>query len=212
MIKYVIFDVGMVCYPYTLNPLNEYLRELSKDKEGYFNKNGIKSFDYNPFMKGEVDFRDFCKGLCEYANVSYCKEIEISINEKMLEGVGDFYSETLDVMKDLKNKGIGVCLLSNALPNLSHTAEELTVKENIFVSYELGLLKPDRRIYEEVIKKLKVKPYEVVFVDDKEKNVLEARKVGMNGVVFDKNTIKNDIDKIINKKDVKDNDLMLTLI
>ncbi len=200
-IKYVIFDVGMVCYPYTLNPLNDYLAELTSDSDGFARKSGIKSFNYDPFMKGEVDYRKFCKDLCEYAGVTYCKELENSINEKMLEGVGEFYDETLNVMRELKNKGIRVCLLSNALPNLSHTAEELTVKENIFVSYELGLLKPDKEIYERVIERLNVEPSEVIFVDDKEKNVLAARSVGLNGIVFNRNTINKEINKIINKND-----------
>jgi putative hydrolase of the HAD superfamily len=197
MIKCVIFDVGNVCYPYTLNPLNDYLFELTTDKEQYLLKNGIKSFNYNSFMKGEISYSDFCKELCEYAGVTYLKENEIAINEKMLEGVGEFFEETLDVINDLKNNGIRVCLLSNALPNLSHTAEALAVKENIFVSYELGMLKPDIKIYKKVLDELGIFAQEIVFIDDKEKNVKAAQDLGIKGIVFDKDTIKKELDIII---------------
>ena len=31
MIKFAIFDVGQVCYPYSLSPLNDYFRNMVKD-------------------------------------------------------------------------------------------------------------------------------------------------------------------------------------
>lgn len=51
-------------------------------------------------------------------------------------------------------------------------------------SCEVGLVKPDERIYRLMLKKLGVKPEEAVFIDDKEINIDGARKVGMKGIVF----------------------------
>lgn len=202
-IKYVIFDVGGVCYPYSLNPLDEWALENSKDKETLIEKGGVKSFDYNPYMKGQVDFEEFCKQLCEHCLVDYNKNLKAVINKKLHKGVGEFFAETLEVMNEIKKRGIKVGLLSNALPCLEDTADCLVEKEFCFVSYELGCLKPDKEIYLKLVDKLSCKPEDIIFVDDKEKNVESAKKLGIKGVVYNKETIKKEVFSIINLCDGK---------
>lgn len=197
-IRFCIFDVGQVCYPYSLNPLNCLMRKMSMKKNDFDAKDGVKSFNYNPFMKGKIDFSCFCKNLCSHCNVDYSEDIEVLIDEAMHKGVGTFYTETLAVMSELQLKGIGVCLLSNALPNLLDTAQGLVPDDKIFVSCELGLLKPDTEIYKQVLKKLKAQPEEVVFIDDKLTNIEAAKSIGINGIVFDKYTIEEDVRKFVN--------------
>lgn len=60
-IRFCIFDVGQVCYPYSLHPLNCLMRKMSPQKDDFDAKAGVKSFNYNPFMKGNVDFHSFAK-------------------------------------------------------------------------------------------------------------------------------------------------------
>jgi putative hydrolase of the HAD superfamily len=52
---------------------------------------------------------------------------------------------------------------------------------------EEGVAKPDARIYQLTFTRLDVQPDEVVFVDDKERNVVAAQQLGMHTVHF-KNT------------------------
>lgn len=47
-----------------------------------------------------------------------------------------------------------------------------------------GASKPDKRIYLAAIKRLKVKPDEAIFIDDREENVQGARGIGMNAIHF----------------------------
>ena len=51
-------------------------------------------------------------------------------------------------------------------------------------SYEVGIEKPDRRIYLLTCQRLAVHPSEAVMVDDVEANVMAAREVGMRAVLF----------------------------
>jgi epoxide hydrolase-like predicted phosphatase len=51
-------------------------------------------------------------------------------------------------------------------------------------SYEVGMEKPDRRIYRLTCERLGVDPREAVMVDDVEANVVAAREVGMRAVQF----------------------------
>ena len=55
-------------------------------------------------------------------------------------------------------------------------------------SYEVGIEKPDRRIYEITCERLGVHPGEVVFLDDLEANVAAARQLGMRAVLFQSTT------------------------
>jgi putative hydrolase of the HAD superfamily len=100
-------------------------------------------------------------------------------------------------MDELRKQNIEICLLSNALPNLIDTADFLTNRENIFVSYELRLLKPDLEIYKKVMEKLNATPEEIVFIDDKPKNVDAAKSLGIHGIVFNQQTIIDKINKFI---------------
>ena len=183
-IRFCIFDVGQVCYPYSLHPLNCLMRKMSPQKDDFDAKAGVKS--------------QFCKELCAHCGVGCSTGIEALIDEAMHKGVGEIYTETLAVMAELHLKGIEVCLLSNALPNLFDTAKGLAADDKIFVSYELGLLKPDAEIYKQVLRLLKAKPKEVVFIDDKLKNVEAAKSIGINGIVFNKDTIAEDVRRFVN--------------
>jgi epoxide hydrolase-like predicted phosphatase len=54
----------------------------------------------------------------------------------------------------------------------------------LIVSAEVGLAKPDPRIYQLALERLRLEPAEAVFVDDFEDNVAGARWVGMQAVHF----------------------------
>jgi putative hydrolase of the HAD superfamily len=54
----------------------------------------------------------------------------------------------------------------------------------MIISAEVGVAKPDARIYQYALEKLGVKPAEAIFVDDVEKNVTASEALGMHGVLF----------------------------
>lgn len=57
--------------------------------------------------------------------------------------------------------------------------------DRIFTSGHAGMRKPDRRFYEYVLRHIECRPADVIFVDDKEKNVLAAQELGIQSLVFD---------------------------
>jgi len=54
----------------------------------------------------------------------------------------------------------------------------------ITISAEVGVAKPDARIYRHALDKLGVRAEESVFVDDVEKNIAACEALGMHGVLF----------------------------
>ena len=78
-------------------------------------------------------------------------------------------------------------LISNAWSNLreyitkNHFADAF---DTLVISAEVGLLKPDPRMYELALERLAVGPGQAVMVDDMPSNVAAARSLGMRGIVF----------------------------
>ena len=79
-------------------------------------------------------------------------------------------------------------LLSNAWNNLRQMLSEewkiAPIFDEIIISAEVGLMKPDPQIYQIALERLQVKAEEAVFLDDFIENVEGARKVGMHAIHF----------------------------
>ncbi len=54
--------------------------------------------------------------------------------------------------------------------------------EKMYLSFEMGMRKPDTRIFKEVIKDAGLKPEHTVFVDDSLQNIEAARAAGLAGI------------------------------
>ena len=62
---------------------------------------------------------------------------------------------------------------------------EWGIFERVFTSAAAGMRKPDLCFFKFVLDEVKAEPSSVVFVDDRSENVLAARSLGINGIVFD---------------------------
>lgn len=51
-------------------------------------------------------------------------------------------------------------------------------------SHEVGVRKPDLKMYEKAIEQINLKPEEILFVDDKDINLPPAQKLGMQTILF----------------------------
>jgi putative hydrolase of the HAD superfamily len=56
--------------------------------------------------------------------------------------------------------------------------------DDMLFSAEVGLAKPDRRIYELALDRLQARPAEAIFIDDVQENVEAAQAIGMAGIRF----------------------------
>ena len=78
---------------------------------------------------------------------------------------------------------------------------ELEKYDYVFLSYELGIKKPAKELFEKVQKKLPFKKENILFIDDTERNIIAAKEFGWNavhltGLELDK--IKNACYKFLN--------------
>lgn len=95
--------------------------------------------------------------------------------------------EVVQILDDLRAGGTRMALLSNAAAEyggLFRFSPLARCFEQVFVSGEMGLLKPDPAIYLRVANDLGTAPERIAFVDNREANVRGAQSVGMSGHVF----------------------------
>lgn len=121
------------------------------------------------------------------------EKIPQEIHEKITEMVTDFYDymppfkETYELIKELKNNGYPIYLLSNATPRFFDRYLDIPAFEffdGFFISSCYKLLKPNKEIYEAFCNKFSLKPEECFFIDDLEANIKGAKDYGMSGFVF----------------------------
>ena len=97
-------------------------------------------------------------------------------------------SEFVQFLSALRNKR-KIALLSNAWPGARHVFGSefglATLAGTMILSYEEGLAKPDRRIYELAAQRLQLPHAAIVFIDDYAPNVFAARACGMHGVLYE---------------------------
>lgn len=96
-------------------------------------------------------------------------------------------STLMEFIRKLRSR-VRVGMITNAWPDVRRYLEnEFKIADAfdpLIVSAEVGLAKPDPRIYQLALERLGVQPAEAVFVDDFEDNVAGARWVGMQAVHF----------------------------
>lgn len=101
---------------------------------------------------------------------------------------GDVLDEELiAVIRDL-HRSYATGIITNAFDITRRLVNEVwriaDAFDHIVISAEVGVMKPDARIYRLALDGLGVAPEEAVFVDDFEHNVQGARQVGMRAIHF----------------------------
>jgi putative hydrolase of the HAD superfamily len=87
------------------------------------------------------------------------------------------------LIRDLRAQGVRTALLSNSWGPAGYPREEFPgLFDAVVISGEVGMRKPEQRIFRHAAALLDLEPERCVFVDDVEANVLAAVGCGMTGV------------------------------
>jgi putative hydrolase of the HAD superfamily len=92
----------------------------------------------------------------------------------------------VDFLRSLR-PALKVGLISNAFSGLRGWTIEHKIDDafdDMTISAEFGIAKPDPRIYRRALDNLNVRPEEAIFVDDVPANIEAAKEIGMYTVLF----------------------------
>jgi epoxide hydrolase-like predicted phosphatase len=200
-IKHFIFDFGGVMIEKTFvlkNVLDIIEADLNisipRDENSYIRKikRGLSSgrtstqeflekiFDkyYYPFQKSDGALPP------KKVNASYYEELWFDLYSQ----VTNISLEMAEIIERLHQADYTVSLMSNthdihAKSNLLRGFYDIF--DNVFLSNEIGFIKPDMDKYKHVLKKLDTKPKKCIFIDDKIQNLVPARELGIIVIRFE---------------------------
>ena len=195
MSKYVFDMGGVITKPY-------YLKGLYNELNTQINYTDFKYYFYcsqesQDAYKGLINIEEFFYKISSSSKENYSIEELIKIYQAYK---GGLYHTTSLIMQYLKERGNQLYLLSN-LNEIDHLYLEKNMDLNIFdqefLSYKMHKVKPDKEIYEEVIKELGTNDF--YFFDDSKTNIESALELGIKAYKTTGNEI-NETMKLIYKK------------
>lgn len=99
------------------------------------------------------------------------------------------FPQTVELMRRLKNKGYPLYCLSNmhfaSIEYLEQKESFWDVFDGRVISCRLNLCKPEAGIYEHLLRTYALKPGETLFIDDVQKNLDAAAKLGIRTLRFE---------------------------
>jgi len=196
-----IFDIGGVLVDFDLSIA---IRRLEKFSPFGGEEIRGKIFDQN--IDGRNLFVDYETGIVgsseffEQVKQRTCLDMDY---EDFARDWSDIFTENTKISHFLESiKDDPKVIVSNISPlhweSLSkyYNIDNFFTESEIIKSYEVGLRKPDFRIFE-MAKKILPADTEIIYFDDSEENVNAAPELGIRGIKYD--CRDSDIDKIVNE-------------
>lgn len=153
MIKHLLFDMGGVVFTQNTQEAFRRFKAIGLDPNYYMGEYGQKDF-FLDVETGEISADDFIKKVAEVRGND-----DLSWDDLLQCWLGFFDGVRSKVVEDLDrlHRDFHLCLLSNTNPFImSHTKSKAFTAEGrpitdffdtLFLSYEMGICKPDARIF-----------------------------------------------------------------
>ncbi|MFC1701062.1 HAD family hydrolase [Patescibacteria group bacterium] len=184
-IKTIIFDLGGVI-------INSFGKELIDyvSKELIIEQSELRDLmdKYEPDLQiGKITHVEFWEDILKEKRLSASKEILSKLWLIPYRKYAHINQKMINLVNKLKNDDYIVGIISNAQePHNSYNRERGLFKYfNICIlSSEVGIRKPDMEIFKLYLEKAECKPEEAIFIDDEEKLLINANKLGIHTIHF----------------------------
>lgn len=136
---------------------------------------------------GHVSAATFWHGVGQRLHRRVDDDLISVLSELDLRAWGHLNLETMEVLNELADSGAALALLSNAPAELARQIDDQPWADlftHRFFSADLGLAKPDPRIFRRVCEVLCADADQVFFVDDRDENIVAAQELGMRVRLF----------------------------
>jgi putative hydrolase of the HAD superfamily len=181
----VIFDYGgVLCFHPTEDQIaraaakcelepSEFVRALWKNRIAY---------------DAGQDPRDYWREVAQIAGRTFDEPLIAQMIDCEIDFWGRFDTRPLAWIEQLRSGGARTGILSN-LPrplgaHLRRRDGFLEHFDHVTFSFELGIVKPQRAIYEDAVRGLKVAPERALFLDDRPENIEGARAAGLHAELY----------------------------
>ena len=198
MIDTLIFDLGGVIVNLDNDQVKAALLELGMTRIGMFLKRDKIKRLMNDFIDGLRPTEDVLTDMQSLCRKGTTHEEILKVVGKL---VGDLPKSRLELLVELRKK-YQVFLLSN----INDVLWDMTLKQmeqlgysqtdcfdEVFLSYEMQLAKPDPSIYFQVIKETGMNPASTLYFDDRRDNAEAGKEAGMKAVLVKTNHLEESL-------------------
>ena len=184
-IRVVMFDLGnvLICFDHMI---------AARKIENYSDKDARQIYALffslpvtEQFDRGLIDEKSFFEGVKKLLNLNGLSRDEFYNiwNNIFWENPG-----LKELIKEIKETYEKFLIISNVnKPHFEYIRDKfpiITEADGIILSYEIGVLKPDPRIYNAAVEKAGCLPSEIFYTDDREDLIEAAVKLGFKARLF----------------------------
>ena len=184
-IKNIVFDFGGVLIDINYQSTINAFKDLGiVDFEALYSQAEQQDI-FNKFETGKISSQYFINQLLDKIGKGFSPNVVVKAWNEML---GAIHQDNILAVEKLKSFGYKIFLLSNTNDIHIEVAfnrwDKLPLTpphelfNNIFLSQELGMRKPDDEIFQFVLDEISAKPEEVLFIDDSMQHIETAQKMG----------------------------------
>ena len=217
-IKAIIFDAYGTLFD--VNSAAEKCKDKIGDKwEGFANYWRTTQLEYTwlrSLMKRHKDFWQVTEESLDKSMKTY--EIDSTMRNELLDlyKILSTFDEVPEVLKSLKEKDFKLAILSNGTPSL---LDELVKSNNleyifddIFSIEEVGVYKPDSKVYDIPVKKYQIQRNEITFLSANTWDVSGGGNYGYNSIWVNRNSNTFDNLDYLPKHQIEDLSKLLDII
>ena len=207
-----LFDINAAAQKFALVSSNSILQRNWKELAGIWRKKQIEYTWLQNILDSHTDFSDITEISLDFALEQMTLDKEPKLRENLLElyQTSEAYPEVVQVLEDLNDRGVKLSILSNGTPEMLLAACASTRIEKLLdfiVSVEeIGIFKPDARVYELVNTKMEYKISEVLFVSSNGWDIVGANKFGFSTAWVNRN--KKPVERMRGKPNYELSNLM----
>lgn len=180
-----IFDLGNVIVDIDFNRVLGTWSDLARVPLAQLKQRFTMGEAFHQHERGEISDEAFAKAMCH--------DLELPLSyEQFAHGWQAVFvalrPEVIDIMKTLREQGHRVVVLSNT--NALHTTfwpdeypQIYAAADHVYLSQEMGMRKPEARIYQRVLELEGFSAADAVFFDDNADNIEGASRLGITSVL-----------------------------
>ena len=183
-IKAIIFDYGNVLLEW--DPKLVYRRHFNDDEAI---ERFLKGVDFMAWNTQQDKGRSFKDGVADHSQ-KFPQHAHLfqAYHDHWIDSIGTAYWETVDIMKQLKQRGFSLYGLSNwsaeTFPVARAKYDFFDLLDDMVISGAVGHVKPEPEIYQLMLAKIGKPAHECLFIDDSLPNIQQANTMGFNTIHF----------------------------
>jgi 2-haloacid dehalogenase len=195
-IRHIVFDIGKVLLHYDPDlPFSRLIPD--QDERRWFFEN-VCTHDWNVEQDRGRSWQD-AERLLIAAHPDHAQNI-LNFRRYWHDMVPHAYEDSVAIMDRLIAGGRDVTMLTNFAADTFAEARKrfpfLEHPRGVTVSGEVGMIKPERGIYDHHVAAFGLEPSATIFIDDSQQNVEGAKAAGWHAVLFQNaKTLENDLER-----------------